>query len=112
MVEVWPGAMEAGLKEHVTSLEQLSVTDLVKDETVAATPTVRFTEVALTSVVPDGPVELRLKSAVEFPFTVSVGAVPEKFEVTLIEPMLSAVDEEVEDDDDDTPVVVVGLNVT
>lgn len=107
--------MEVGLKEHVTSLEQLSVTDCVKDETVAATPTVRLTDVALTRVVPDGPVELRVNSAVAFPFTVSVGAVPEKLEVTLIEPMLSAVDVDEEEDEeevDGAPVVVVGLNVT
>lgn len=101
------------MKEHVTSPEQLSVMDLVKEESVATAPTVRFTEVALTSVVPEGPVELRVKSAVAFPFTVSVGAVPEKFEVTLIAPMLSAVDEEEEDEDEPVaPVVVVGLNVT
>ena len=27
IVEVWPGVIEAGLKEHVTSVEQPSVTD-------------------------------------------------------------------------------------
>lgn len=108
--------IDVGLNVQVTSLEQLSVIELVNDESVAAAPTVTLTEVALTSVVPVGPVELSAKSAAEFPFKVSVGAVPEKLEVTVMAPVLLAVVEEdvdVEDDEEDgAPVVVVGLNVT
>lgn len=104
--------IDVGLNVQVTSLEQLSVIELVNDESVAAAPTVTSTEVALTSVVPVGPVELSAKSATEFPFKVSVGAVPEKLEVTVMAPVLLAVVEVDEDEDPVAPLVMVGLNVT
>ncbi|MGH9401344.1 MAG: hypothetical protein ACRD2P_04465, partial [Terriglobia bacterium] len=112
MTEVWPGVMDAGLNEHVTSLEQLRVIAPVKEERIAVAPTVTATEVALTSVVPVGPVEFSEKSAAAFPFKVSAGAVPVMLEVTVMAPVLLAVGVVEELVVDGAPVVMVGLNVT
>lgn len=101
------------MNEHVTSLEHASVIEPVKEESVAEAPMVTSTDVALTRVVPVGPVELSAKSAVELPLSVSVGAVPVKLDVTLMLPVLLAVDEDDEEEEDvAAPFVIVGLNVT
>ena len=109
-VVVWPGVMDVGLDEHVTSLEHVKLMEPVNEGEpwTTAAPTVSVAEVALTKVTPLGPVELSEKSASAVALIVSEGDVPLMFDVMVMVPVFAPVEVAV------LPLLVdvVGLKVT